>query len=119
MNKSIAPVLDEITALLKKHDLVGLVMVGDEQTVDYRMEVGASWSCAWLEQTPDGQVALRIRSRREDYPDAAERTKKLENTVGTFVTLLDCTQALEKNLEQVLVMIAKSVKFDGKSTWLE
>jgi len=28
MNKDIAPVLDEISAVLKKHDMVGLVVVG-------------------------------------------------------------------------------------------
>lgn len=115
-NKEIEPVLDEITAVLKKHDMVGIVMVGSRTHVDYRMNIEATWSCAWMEPCPEG-IALRIRSKLSEYPDKAAQKKTLEETVGTFVTFTDVLKRIEEGLVRILVLCAKHMEIHGKSNF--
>ncbi len=114
MNKEILPVLDEITAVLKKHDMVGLVIVGNKSHCDWRMDIEASWSCAKLEETDRGQ-AIRVRSKRADYPSAEAQHASLEMTVGTFVTISDVLRKLDGNVKEILLMLAKHITFFGRS----
>lgn len=115
MNKEILPVLDEISAVLKKHDVAGLVMVANQNHCDWRMEVSPSWSCAWIEKDGEGKEMIRIRSKKEDYPTSEARNKTLEVTIGCFVTFGDSLDRLRSNINQLLVMISKHVKFIGMS----
>lgn len=116
MNKDIQPALDEISAVLKKHDMVGLVVVGNRSHCDWRMEVHASWSCAWLEEDDGGRQLLRVRSKLKDYPSKEAQKECMEATIGTFVTFNDTLIRLGENMEHILVTLAKSVDFIGKST---
>jgi hypothetical protein len=116
MNKEILPVLEEISAVLKKHDMTGLVIVGNRSHVDWRIEIEASWSCAWLERQPDSSLLLRVRSKRGDYPTQAAQNESLDRTVGTFVSFSDALVRLNENVEQVLVMLSKYMTIEGKST---
>jgi hypothetical protein len=116
VNKDILPVLDEISAVLKKHDMVGLVVVGNPTHCNWRMEVEASWSCAWLEKDGTGRTALRVRSKLSEYPNREAQRKTMETTVGTFVTFNDVVGRVSPQLEQILIMLSKHVDFIGKST---
>ena len=116
MNKDILPVLDEISAVLKKHDMAGLVMVSNANHCDWRMEIEASWSCAWLEKDASGFTVLRVRSKLKDYRNKETQKQTLEATVGTFVTFLDSLNILKERVSNILMMISKQVDFLGKST---
>ncbi len=117
MNKDILPVLDEISALLKRHDMVGLVIVGNETHCDWRIEVAASWSCAWVEkEAATGRDVLRIRAKRTDYRTAEAQKRTVEATVGTFVTFGHTLKGMDEQLDKLLVAIAGQVDFLGKST---
>jgi len=116
MNKEIAPALDEISAVLKKHDMVGMVIVGNRSHCNWRMTVEASWSCAWMDKNAEGQYLLRVRSKRADYPTKEAQNAALETTVGTFVTFSDVIRRLDDNVKSILVMLAKHIAFIGRST---
>ncbi len=116
MNKDILPVLDEISAVLKKHDMVGLIIVGNPTHCDWRMEVAASWSCAWVEKDEQGRECVRIRAKAADYPNKEAQKKTVEATVGTFVTFGHTFKKLDEQLDTLLVAIAGQVAFLGKST---
>ncbi len=115
MNKDILPVLDEISAILKKHDMVGLFVVGNPTHCDWRMDIEASWSCAKTEADETGRVALRVRSKLADFPSKEAQHKCMEATVGTFVTLSDVNRKLGLTLDEILVMLSKHVDFRGGS----
>lgn len=115
MNKDIAKALDEITAVLKKHDMAGLVLVANPTHVDWRMHISPSWSCARFEEATGGGVMLRVRAKKEDFPTVADQKLCLERTVGTFVTFQDTMRALEGKLDDVLVMLSQHVNFMGRS----
>lgn len=116
MNAEILPVLDEISAVLKKHDMTGIVIVGNRSHCDWRMEIEATWSCAFIEKDATGQHLLRIRSKRAQYPSREAQHAALETTTGTFVTMSDVIDRVNENLKAVLVMLAKHITFVGKST---
>lgn len=122
MNPEILPVLDEISAVLKKHDMMGLVIVANPTHVDFRMEVEASWSCAKMEYTTvaDGRRAVkgvRIRSKLAEYPSKEAQKETMTTTVGTFVSMTDAMAAMEENILMLLAMLDEAgVKFSGKST---
>ncbi len=117
MNKEILPVLDEISAVLKKHDMGGLVMVANQSHVDFRMEISPSWSCARTVMDEEGNLAaIRIRAKREEYPSAEAQKECLEKTIGTFVTFDHTMTVLQEQIKAVLAMVAKQVDFLGKST---
>lgn len=117
MNPEILPVLDEISAVLKKHDMMGLVIVGNPSHCDWRMEVEASWSCARFEEQPDGKgVGIRVRSKRVDFASKWEQKRCLERTIGTFVTFQHWLKKMDEQLDPLLLAISKQVDFLGKST---
>lgn len=116
MNKDIEPVLDEISAVLKKHDMMGLVMVANRTHVDYRIEVEASWSCARLEKDAAGNCGVRVRSKLADYPSKAAQKECVEATVGSFVTFSDVMRRLQVDIGALLVAVSKQISFTGKST---
>lgn len=116
MNKEIKPVLDEISAILKKYDMTGIVAVANRTHCDYRMEIEASWSCARFEKDAGGNVLFRVRAKRADFPSAEAHHAALETTVGTFVTYSDILDCLNNNVQSVLVQLSKHVDFIGKST---
>jgi len=116
MNKEIEPALDEIGAVLKKHDMAGLVIIGNATHCDWRMEVSASWSCAQKEPHPNGGDTIRIKAKRADYPSDEAQKKTVERTIGMFVTFDHTLTHLQKNLEKLLIAISGQVNFLGKST---
>ena len=114
MNKELDPVLAEIDAVLKKHDVMGLVLVSNKTHLDWRIHVEASWSCAKLERDKDG-VAVRIRSKSTDFPSREAQKLCNEQTIGTFVTMIDAMRNISKQVEHLLVVVAKHIKFTGMS----
>ena len=117
MNPEILPVLDEITAVLKKHDMTGIIIVGNRSHMDWRVHVEASWSCAKPEEV-DGLsgVAIRIRCKREDFPSAEAQRACLERTIGMFVSAGDVMIRIQENIEGLLAQVSESVSFLGRST---
>lgn len=119
MNADILPVLDEITAVLKKHDMTGLIIVGNGTHVDWRLEIEATWSCARIEPDhghPNAGAFVRIRSQRSKYPSAAAQKETLQATIGNFVSMSHALDILQENLTALLTMIGQKVDFLGKST---
>lgn len=84
-NPTLAKAADEILAVLRKYDLAALVTLqlpGHVQTV---RELSPSWSCARLEDTPQGQC-INVSAKDEDFilPEMKQHT--IENTMAMLLT---------------------------------
>lgn len=109
--------LDEIEQILKKHDMTGLMIVGNETNVDWRLQVEASWSCAKSEPVPGKNMsAFRIKAKAEDFPNKEAQKKCVEATIGNFVSTIDVMDRIREQLVKILTIINKSVPFIGRST---
>ncbi len=115
MSKDIAPVLEEIAAVLQKHDMAGLVMVANISHTDWRLEISPSWSCAQVKESDDDGHMLRIRSKKADYVNEEDRIRSLEATISTFNTFIDTMRAVSGQLTQVLTMIGRHIDFTSIS----
>lgn len=116
MNKELAPALDEIAAVLKKHDVMGFIILSNATHTDFRMEVETSWTCAKIENNAQGETGIRVRSKRAEYASAEAQKEAIAHTIGSFVTTSDVLRVLQDQLQRMLVVLAKHVEFFGSST---
>lgn len=113
MNPKILPALDEIEAVLKKHDMMGLIIVADSGETNFRMRVEASWSCAKLEVQPesDGRrqvTAVRIRSKQGDFPTESERRECSSATINAFINMQKSCDTMSVNIEVLKEMLKQA-----------
>ncbi len=71
-------VVDEIQAILRKHDLAGVAFVASPTHTNYLLELTPSWVCMRME----GENTLRIRCKAADFPDKPAADAAMERTVG-------------------------------------
>jgi phosphopantetheinyl transferase (holo-ACP synthase) len=105
--------MEEIKAVLKKHDVAGVVILGSQSHAEYLFEVSPSWSCATL----DENGLLHVRAIASEFGSKEARNKAVDDTVGMFVTLNDATRFVTSQLDKLLVLLSKHMKINGKSTF--
>ncbi len=98
--------LAEIRAVLEKHDLAGVVFVGSQTHAAFIYRFDPSWSCARLEETPDGMV-IRLKALGADFPDAMAHEKCVTDTIGIFNGFLNMGQRLSFDLMNLLKMLSR------------
>jgi hypothetical protein len=102
----------EIIEVLKKHDLMGAVMICGKERSGFFHEVSPSWSCATVQDKPDGSVEVRIKAKREDFKSLDEQRDVVSKTIGGFMGLLHVHKFVGQNLSSLLNMISN--KFEIK-----
>lgn len=105
------PIMAEIEAVLKRHDVAGVVMIQSQTHIEYLMEIAPTWSCCWCERHAEG-LLLRVKAKRADYPTADAHHKVLHDTVGMIMGFTDCARSVAGNLEMVAARIADKVPFN-------
>lgn len=75
---------DEIRAVLKKYDLAAMVTVQGPRSTAFVRVINPSWSCCHFEKVDD-RVAVRFRSKLEDFPDLETQKKCTEETAGMLI----------------------------------
>lgn len=98
----------KIIAILKEHDLMGAVMIADQERSGFFQEVSPSWSCAIAEKTPQG-VGIRVKCRREDYPSEQAQEKTLALTINGLMGMMHVHQFIGQTLAGVMQMISRRV----------
>jgi hypothetical protein len=95
--------MEEVKAILAKHDLTAVVFLGSPSHVEYHYKLHASWTCCRLEE--DGQFKARLKT--SDYPSPLEARKVVEETVGMLAGFADVTQQAHENLSGTLKMFGQ------------
>lgn len=95
---------EEIKAVLKKHDIGAVVVLGSQSHTEFLIEIAPTWSCAWMEGN-----FLRIRSQRSEYPSLEAQKKKLEDTVGLVMGFIDASRRNIESLEAVVALIGQKM----------
>lgn len=76
--------MEEIKAILKKHDIAGFILLHDRQGfTEYLNHINPSYSCAFLQ---DGQ--FRVRLKTEELPGGKTQAKLLAEDTYNMVTLM-------------------------------
>jgi hypothetical protein len=104
-------VIDELNAVLKRHDVGAIVLLASKTHTHYLHQLGTSWNCIWFE----GDM-LRIRCKRQDFPSADAQKEVLSHTIGMLGGLVDAARQEADKFEELLRMIGQSgVEFDHVS----
>jgi hypothetical protein len=110
MDEKLKAPLAEIRAIIKKHDIGGLIILGSRTHTDFGFELSPSWSCAKLEQDDQGRAGIRFLSKLVDYPSRAEQKKHIEATTGLLMGLLHVLTRNKDDLETVIAALGS--RFD-------
>lgn len=102
--------INEIKAILERHDLAGLVIVSSLNDVAFLNKIDPTWSCAWMEESgPDGQVTVRIRSQIKEYGGDKERQKiEVEGTTGMFISFMNWADKTLGNMVSITTMLGQN-----------
>jgi hypothetical protein len=99
---------DEIKAIMRRHDIAGIVMLASPTHLEYLLTIDPSWSCCWMEEHAEGKL-LRIKAKRADYPDLETQKKVLAESIGMLMGFIDCCNNTTRNLENVVGRISESI----------
>lgn len=98
--------MDEIKAVLKKHDVAGVVVAGTPNGGMFSMHVEPSWSCCKVVRKP-GHIGLHIKAKPEDFPNRAEYDKCVDGTVATLISFTDMLGVMQEQIVMMLAMVAQ------------
>src|SRR6185295_20303666 len=102
---------DEITAILKKHDIGGYVLLGSKTNTHFVRKLDPTWTCL----TYEGEGVLRMRSKREDYPSKEAQGETMRLTVGLLQGLVDAGVRDMETLQDLLKRVGKINPYDHVS----
>lgn len=92
--------IEEIKAVLSKHDLAGMVMVQAPKESAFLNVIDPSWSVAKYEETREG-TAIRIRAKAEHFPSRAAQKEAVEWTCGMVIGFMLQAERTREQFEQI------------------
>lgn len=99
---------EEIKAVLRKHDIAGVLMLQSKTHGEWVCEISPSWSAAKLERS-DGDVLLRVRCKREDFPSKEAQQECLAHTVGMLMSFITFGGKLGEDFTRMIALISQQV----------
>lgn len=103
---------DEISAVLRKYDLMGVVLLSGKERTGWNIEISPSWSCVRPAPAEEGAVGFRIRSKREDYPTKNEQEHVLAETIGGIMGMLSNSRFVNESLSNLMGAVSQKVQID-------
>jgi hypothetical protein len=82
--------MEEIKAVLKKHDCMGAIILVSPTHSEFLFHPEASWSVVHFEDDPDGPQGaqmIRIRSKRADFPSKEAQRAANEASVHAIESI--------------------------------
>lgn len=95
----------EIEEILKKHDILGSMLLVSPTHVEYLFRFDATWSVMKFEtgtHIPEGDLGLRFRSKREEFSTEKERHEATEATVHALTSFLQFGRMCQRNMTVIL-----------------
>lgn len=108
-------VIEEIKAVLVKHNVAGLVMVQSPERMAFLHHLCPTWTCCKQQQTPLG-LELRVKINAALYPDPKERKKVIEDTTGMMFAF---RSQLERSLDAMDMLCGTMEAAIGTVTHVE
>lgn len=98
--------MDEMKAVLQKHDLAGVVFVASPTNIEYLYHLDPSWTC--LRILPDGGIGAR--AKREDFPSLEAQKQCVAASVTIVVGFADMGRLMHERFMQLLQALGKKFK---------
>lgn len=99
--------MDEIRAVLKKHDIGAYVLLASETHMEYLREFSPSWSCVRIEEISPDSWGIRIKALRSEFESLEAQKTCLNNSVGMLFGFADTLKEEIGHLHEVMAMVGK------------
>lgn len=77
----IKPAMDEIKAVLEKHELCGVIFVASATHTEFLYRLDAPWTC----MKHEGSEGIRFRALLAEYPSKDAQKKAIEVSTGVIM----------------------------------
>lgn len=97
--------IEEIKAIIKKHDIGGAVLLHGKNHSEFLMEISPSWSCMELEHIKDGAYGIRFKAKIATGPKHEQ--ERAAWTAGMIMSLTEETAFLNEQFTKLAAMLGK------------
>lgn len=104
----IKPVIAEIEAVLKKHDMAGIVFVASKSHTQFLYHLFPKWGCI----TPQDDGGIRIRAKSKD----PAQVEALRLSIGMIAGFSDAMGIGVKNMNGLLAQLSNYTDISHTST---
>lgn len=102
---------DELSAVLRKYDMMGVILISGIERCGWNIELSPSWSCVRPgEPLPDGSAQIRIKSKAEDYESKEEQERVLACSIGGIMGIISNTKYIMESLGNMMGAISHKVE---------
>jgi hypothetical protein len=102
--------MEEIKAILKKHDIAAVVNLQSKNHGEYLFELSPSWSCITLSE--DGYCRIKAAAKT----GGPEEKQRLTDAIGLLMGFLDMARHTQESMQKVIdMLVGTGVKFDHQS----
>lgn len=98
--------MDEVIAVLKKHDVCGAVAITTPTALRYCLKPDATWNCTTCEIGENGSQGVRVNSK--GFPQEKKK-EVLEASAGTICALEFITRKMNGDLSELADMLAENM----------
>lgn len=102
--------MDEIAAVLKKYDCMGMIHLTDQSHGEFLLGLETSWSYIKLEETPSGKTGIRILAK--GIKVGTPEHKNLEATVGAICDFADQCNNWGQQMYKLKALLQQSMEID-------
>lgn len=102
--------MEQIKAVLREHDIAGIVVLNSETSTEYLVHLETSWTAIRIEDGERG-VGIQFRCTKADIPDDARRKELCRATIGTLAGSIDTMNHIQEGLNYLLAEAGKKIEF--------
>lgn len=99
---------DEITASLKKHNLMGAVFISSPTRSGFIHEMSPPWSC--IQMIGD---EIRIKSKSVDYPSKEAQSKAISETLSGIMGMIHNSESVFTTLKSLVMMVGQKINISS------
>lgn len=101
---------EEIKVILRKYDCNASMLLVSPSHCEYLFHVDATWSVIKFEKAPPGQIGIRFRSKKDDFPSKDAQKFATDSTVHFLTSTLQWGRMVQKNMDQLLDQLRKHMQ---------
>lgn len=95
---------EEFKAICEKYDCIGACLFVSPTHSEFVNELKTSWSVLRFEPTDQG-VAIRMRSKRDDFPSKEAQRFATDSTVHAVTSIIEWSRQTHDNWQELLKLI--------------
>jgi hypothetical protein len=99
-------VATEIQAILKRHDIGGIVHLAGKAHTHFLIEIAPSWSCARLES----DNLVRVRALRKDFASPEAQKETVVRTAGMLLGFHTALSRTAQSIRELCLALGKQLE---------